>query len=259
MHFELKGTSLWFGTPDAPAVQGKMTAAGNGRLTGASVTIAVNPTRARYAVERRYRVYGGAVIHLRAVLARTDARSSTQYFVATLPALNAGSQIDYTAVAKWPQGQIPAQAEAADLSSSFQVVAEAKTPAGDTAPETKPSKPDAAASSHPSAKGGVTGNTPPAATSGGGGASKAQVLSLAGMASQTVAEIVKANSASGDYVAAKIGARRKTDVLRCMKGSAKGVLDVLEKIDYAPRPHDAETIGQAVEAGLTAQKAAAAI
>jgi hypothetical protein len=83
---------------------------------------------------------------------------------------------------------------------------------------------------------------------------KVQLLALARAANSTVSEILRADPALGKYLAEKIGAERKSDVLRLTKGGSKPFRDALEKIDYAPGPHAGAGVRQIIEAGLIAQK-----
>jgi hypothetical protein len=122
IRYEQNGFSLWYATQDAPAAQGNLSASPTGRLTGVRLAFGVKPSATRNTVEVRYRVNGGTVAKLRASLARSDLRSNAQYFSATLPKLRVGDTIQYGAVARWPGGQIPEEAEAAKLPASFKVV-----------------------------------------------------------------------------------------------------------------------------------------
>ncbi len=160
MRFEQKGTSIWYGTPDAPAPEGDVPASPAGRLTGIRLTFAVHPTGARNAVEVRYRVNGVMHKPLHASLARTDHRANTQYFSAKLPELRAGDTLEYIGVVTWPGGQAPAANDAAKFPSSFKVVAaeakpsEKRAKADGTAAKGSPAS--SSPSKHSPAAGGAT-------------------------------------------------------------------------------------------------------
>jgi hypothetical protein len=113
MRYEQKGTSIWWGTPDAPAPEGNIAASTAGPLTEASLIFGVHPTGSRNAVEVRYcRVHGVAHNLFHALLARTDPRSNTKYFVAPVPEFHVGDTFEYIGVVTWPSGQVPAAAGA---------------------------------------------------------------------------------------------------------------------------------------------------
>lgn len=159
MRYEQNGTSIWYGTADAPAAEGDIPASSNGRLTGVRLTFAVQPTGARNAVELRYRLNGVVAKPIHASLARTDTRANTQYFVATVPELRVGDTFEYIGVVTWPGGQAPAGAEASTYPSSLKVVAaEAGSTAAPQKPDTPPSK-----SEGPEGKGVQSPTPPPAA------------------------------------------------------------------------------------------------
>jgi hypothetical protein len=251
VRYELNGTSLWHGTVDAPAPEGDISASASGRLTGATINIAVKPTQARYTVELRYRVNGGGVIKKNAALANTNLRGNTQYFAALLPVFQVGDKVEYIAVAKWPKGQIPAEGDAT-FRSSFTVVA------ASAASRTTPS--------HAKLNSAVTGASRSSsrethvpfgiAANGARTLGKAQLLALARSADSTVSEIQRADPGLGTYLAGKIGAQRKTNVLRGMTGASRALRDALPHIDYAPTEPDRATIGQAIITGLGARKVA---
>jgi hypothetical protein len=50
MRYEQNGTSLWYGTSDAPAPEGDIPANEQGRAAGLAITFAVKPVGARYNV-----------------------------------------------------------------------------------------------------------------------------------------------------------------------------------------------------------------
>jgi hypothetical protein len=116
------GTSVWYGTPDAPAPQGEVLAGRNGRAVGLTVTVAARPMGSRNSVEVRYRISGGAGLKVPASLARTDVRANAQYFIAHLPEFRSGDHVEYIAVLLSPSNQVPDPTEAKTYSSSFRVV-----------------------------------------------------------------------------------------------------------------------------------------
>ena len=184
MRFEQKGTSIWYGTPDAPAPEGDVPASPAGRLTGIRLTFAVHPTGARNAVEVRYRVNGVMHKPLHASLARTDHRANTQYFSAKLPELRAGDTLEYIGVVTWPGGQAPAANDAAKFPSSFKVVAaEAK-------PSEKRAKADGMA-----AKGSPASSSPSKHSPAAGGATSKEFHDRAAAASTYDAQTTRDSDA----------------------------------------------------------------
>jgi len=120
MLYKQNGTSLWYSTPDAPAPQGQVLAAPNGRAT-VVFNVGVHPINPRTSVEVRYRLNGAPGFKVPATLARTDIRTDAQYFSAAAPEFRVGDRVDYVAVAFSPGKQVPSQADASAYSSSFQV------------------------------------------------------------------------------------------------------------------------------------------
>jgi hypothetical protein len=258
MRYEQNGTSIWWGTHDAPAPDGDIRASSNGRASGIKFTFAVQPIGSRNAVEVRYRVNGGAVGRIHASLVRSDVRTKTQYFVATLPEFRTGDKVEYIGVVTWPGGQAPAASEASTFPSSFKVVA----PEAKSTP--KPASPDTKKSTHSGTDSPANPSSKPspgvgASTDGAAPMNKAQLLALARLADLTVAEIQKAEPALGKLLADRIAAQRKKTALSDLKGSSAALMDALKKIDYAPASPAGATIGQAIDAGLAAQKADPAI
>jgi hypothetical protein len=151
VRYDHRGTSLWYGTADAPAPEHDVLAP-SGIASGLSVTVGVRPIGSRYSVEVRYRVNAGASVRVPASLARTDVHSNTQHFVAPLPNFHVGDTIDYVAVLSAPGLQMPVGPDAARFQLSFRVVAQQASsaptkagptgaPAGVAAPPPAPSTP----------------------------------------------------------------------------------------------------------------------
>jgi hypothetical protein len=161
MRYDQNGTSVWYGTPDAPAPEGEVRAAANGRVTGLALTVAVQPIGPRNSVEVRYRINGGGGLKVQASLARTDVRSNAQYFIAHLPEFHAGDNVEYIAVAQSPGNQVPNPTQAENYSSSFHV---GGAPTPTAPPAAKPALESA------SANPGAAHHAPPAtgATAGKG-------------------------------------------------------------------------------------------
>jgi hypothetical protein len=122
VRFELGGRSLWYGTPDAPAPLGIVTAGAGHEAAGVTVTVGVQPLNASYRVEVHYRVNGGAPVKVPAVLFRTDVRASAQYFSARLPNLHVGDKVEYGALCAIGSVQLPQPGPPHVLAASFHVV-----------------------------------------------------------------------------------------------------------------------------------------
>jgi hypothetical protein len=251
IRYEKNGVSLWYATQDAPAAEGNLSASPTGRLAGVRLAFAVKPSAARNTVEVRYRVNGGTVVKLRASLARSDVRSNAQYFAATLPEFKVGDTVEYAAVATWPKGQVPDEAEAAKFPTSFKVVPSGQTSAPkSTQFDARQTTPSDLPKSKP---------TTQTATAGVSGIAKPQLLALLRLARSGPSEIQKSDPSLGKYLSGKIAAERKSEILRVTRGGSKPFLDALQKIDYAPSPKVEADLRQVIEAGLTAQKSSAAI
>jgi hypothetical protein len=253
MHYKQNGTSLWYGTPDAPAPEGDLPASPTGRASGITLTFAVHPIGARNAVELRYRVNGGGSVRLSASLAHTDIRASAQYFTAHLPEFRVGDTVEYVGVASWPGGQVPTADVASTFPSSFHVVAAGQPNQTAKSASTSNHKPSAHGF-HPTPAPASAAHASPASAPGGT-LTKAQLLALARLAGSTVSEIQKANPALGKFLADRIAAERKKAVQSSFKGSSAPLLKALQKVDFSPAPPTGATISQAIEAGLAAQKA----
>jgi hypothetical protein len=157
VRFQNDGMVLWYGTSDAPAPDGPVSSA-----TGNQVTVAVQPPSPSNTVQIVYRVNGGANATIHAALSRQDLVQKVQYFLGKFPAFKPGDKIDYIAVGYAPGKQVPAKADAANLSTSFNIAggsAHAASPAasGGAAPAGASS---AATPSAPPATGAVAGKGP---------------------------------------------------------------------------------------------------
>jgi len=250
MRYDEHGIALWYGTPDAPAYEGDVRASSSGRLTGVRMTIALSPIGSRYGVEVRYRINGAGCPALSASHAGSDNRKNIQFFKAALPDFRVGDVVEYVAVAKWPNGQVPAESEAAKYPSSFKVVAAGTNSAA------KPAHDDASAGAHSNSGNQPSSNSRSETSNpaSGGTMPKAQLLALDRLAGSTVAQLQKADPTLGKYVTDKMAAERKTEVLRRAKGGSKPFLDALQKLDYAPGPQAGQGLRQIIENGLVALK-----
>ena len=122
MRFDQAGKSVWYGTPDAPAPAGVVSAVTGHGAAGVTVTIGVQPLNASYRVELHYRVNGGAPAKIPAVLFRTDVRAGAQYFTARLPSLRVGDKVDYGVVCALGTLLFPHPSPPHVFPSSFHVV-----------------------------------------------------------------------------------------------------------------------------------------
>src|ERR1035441_9905157 len=262
MRYEQNGTSIWWGTHDAPAHEGEVPASSSGRANGLKLTFAVHPTGSRNAVEVRYRVNGGAVATSHASHAGSNTRTNTQYFVATLRDFVVGDSVEYVGVLIWPKGQVPPENQAATFPSSFKIVAADKMPADGATKATTPKSAthvDAHRDGNSQAKSSSDSHAGVPASSADAGArkdamNKAQLLALARSADLTVAEIEKAEPSLGRLLADRVASQRKRTVLSDMKGCSPALMDALKKIDFSPTSPSGTTIGKAITAGLAAQK-----
>jgi hypothetical protein len=150
---------LWYGTSDAPAPEGPVSSA-----TGTQVTVAVQPPSPSNTVQIVYWVNGVAKPPIPAPLSRQDLVQKVQYFLGSFIGLHPGDKVNYIAVGYAPGKQVPAKADAANLSlsTSFNIAggsAHAASPAasGATAPAGSAS---AATPNAPPATGAVAGKGP---------------------------------------------------------------------------------------------------
>jgi hypothetical protein len=165
MRYERSGTSLWYGTPDAPAPEGQLFVSPTGRAIGITLTVGLHPAGSRNWVEVRYRVNGGESSRVQAHLVRTDIRADAQYFVAHLPEFNIGDRVDYVAVAIWPGGQVPAEGEAGTFPSSFKVIGATEKKGAVAAATDEPGQTGGATSTHAatsSPRAAIAAKIPPA-------------------------------------------------------------------------------------------------
>jgi len=244
VRFEHDKMAVWYGTDDARAPSGEIVASAD-NLATVAIMVGVQPRSAGNKVRIVYRVNGGERKSFPGTQSRQDLVNKLHHFIATFPPLHVGDKVEYVVVAHSPAGQTPSPAEAVHLSSSFEVVAAHSS--SRVAPEhVKPGR----ASSDP-----VPRQNASASESSIDSLPKAQVLNLAKHATSTVTAVQKADSTLGKYLADRIGAERKTDVLRRIGAASKALKSALEKIDYAPTSPAADTIAKAVDAGLAAQKA----
>ena len=108
------GLTLWYGTEDAPAPLQGETPRGD-----VAITIAVQPPHPSNRVVIRYRIAGGAVKTLSAILTSTDYAGATQYFRAVFTDLPSGAAVHYSPVVMCGGRQAPDVATAATLPASF--------------------------------------------------------------------------------------------------------------------------------------------
>jgi hypothetical protein len=120
MRLEHQGMSLWSATADAPAPEGTVAAG-----TEALVTVGVRPADVSNQVEVRYRVDQGPVRTVPATWLRNDPTRGSQYFVARLPAFQAGATVEYAIVCRCGGRQVPAPDDARAATGSFTVASSA--------------------------------------------------------------------------------------------------------------------------------------
>src|SRR5436190_23471799 len=113
--------SLWYGTEDAPAPDPTVFTDERGR-SNVTLTVGVRPLNATNSVSVYYRVNGGSVAKVAAVLVRTDVRKGSQYFAARLPAFAAGDSVEYAAAGTCRGKQIPVAGPVLELPARFSVV-----------------------------------------------------------------------------------------------------------------------------------------
>ncbi len=249
MRFENGGMVLWYGTTDAPAPPESVPSTSANRST---VTVAVQPPSVSNSVQLIYRVNGGASASINAKVLRQDLVNKVQYFSVQLPAFQAGDKVEYIAVARSPGKQVPSPGDAATFPSSFTIVATNKTAAAAPPSGGPNAKPDTGANAH---SGGDAHASVHPSPDSNGLMQKAQLLTLARCANLTVAEIQKSEPALGKLLADTIASYRKKTALSEMKGSSGALMDALKKIDFSPSSPSRATIGEAINAGLAAQKA----
>lgn len=116
MQFSNDGLTIWFGTEDAPS---PTSAHINGEPP--SLTIGVYPANPNHSVTIRYRVDGGLIRTLSAILTRSNPAHNTQYFHADWPSELKGSNIEYVVVLRCSGRQVPDAATANSFPASFQL------------------------------------------------------------------------------------------------------------------------------------------
>ena len=94
MQFSHQQLTLWYGSADAPAPAGEVSA-GDGPVR---VTVAAKPASPTNVVTVRYCVDGGAERVIRAVRVQTDYAQGIEYHVATFPTLAPNRRVEYVAV-----------------------------------------------------------------------------------------------------------------------------------------------------------------
>src|SRR5262245_9350251 len=125
MRYDEDGVSLWYGTSDAPAPQGRIDVASSEQLV---VTAGMRPPSASNAVDVVYRVNGGLPSRVAATLTSHDPYQQAQYFEAKLPVVRLGDTVEYRVVARLPGHQIPGAATGETYTSSYVVVGESPPP-----------------------------------------------------------------------------------------------------------------------------------
>jgi hypothetical protein len=278
VRFELAGKSVWYGTPDAPAPVGTVTAGPTHAAAGVTVTVGVQPLNASYRVELHYRVNGGAPAKIPAVLFRTDVRAGSQYFTARLPNLRAGDKVEYGVLCTLGTLQFPQPGPPHVLPTSFHVVGQGEAHAAAHGPPAHASGPHGAAavaphgagaSAHAGAKSAAAhaasqGHGPPAH---GGGASghgsnvvEGTVTSPGrGPLAHVLVEIVDKNAGphvslttattdeQGHYRASYAPPAHKSKPDICARAFAGSTLLGVSTVRYNAGPH--ETLGVSVPAG----------
>jgi hypothetical protein len=272
------GVSVWFATRDAHAPSGVVAVDGD-----TSVTIGLQPPDPAASVTVLYRTNHGPPHTIPAHPQTPDG--GKQYFHAKLTGFKDGDKVEYVAIYRSGKRQIPSNQEAESHVVTFMIgppLATGSTgmdarlvgvgapggtrtapksgtknssPAQSTSASSEAVAPDGAGrpSTRPAGAAASSSRSSPAATRSGA-LTKSQLLTLARLADSSVAEIHRADPALGKYLAGKIGAERKGEVLRVTKGGSKPFLDALQKIDYAPGPQAGAALRQVIEAGLIAQK-----
>ncbi len=118
MKFTHEGLSLWYGTEDAPAPKEV-----EGLRRGVCVTIGVCPLSLSNTVALRYRINGGIVQTLPAILVRTDHARARQYFRAIFPDFRGGEWVEYLPILSCGGRQSPDVLVMNSFPSSFRLEA----------------------------------------------------------------------------------------------------------------------------------------
>lgn len=130
MRFEHEGMCLWYGTSDAPAPSEAVPAGAE-----IPITIAVQPADASNRPEVLYRRNQGPTETVSANWLWNDPSGKGQYFMAHLPALEAGDRVEYTSICRCAGRQVPSPEEAEQFGSSFKVVNTVVEPKETLSPE----------------------------------------------------------------------------------------------------------------------------
>jgi hypothetical protein len=156
VRFQNDGMVLWYGTSDAPAPIGPVSSA-----SGSQITVGVQPPSPSNSVQIIYRINGGATATVNAAVSRQDLVQKVQYFQGKLPAFHPGDKVDYVAVARAPGKQVPSTADAANLSTTFNISgAGGQAAPASSASSTAASSPGAATPAAPPATGATAGKGP---------------------------------------------------------------------------------------------------
>jgi hypothetical protein len=114
--FTHEGLSLWYGTEDAPAPKDVEVL-----RRGISVTIGVCPLSLSNTVVLRYRINGGIVQTIPAILVRTDHARARQYFRAIFPDFRGGEWVEYVPILSCGGRQSPHVLVMNSFPSSFRL------------------------------------------------------------------------------------------------------------------------------------------
>lgn len=118
MKFTHEGLSLWYGTEDSPALENVEVV-----RHGISVTVGVAPLSPSNTVAIRYRINGGMVQTVPAILIHTDYERLRQYFRATFPDFKGGERVEYVPILCCGGRQVPNVLAMNSFPSSFRLEA----------------------------------------------------------------------------------------------------------------------------------------
>lgn len=128
MQFSNDGLTIWFETEDAPGPTSASPLDPFPRLT-----VGVTPANPNHSVTIRYRVDGGLIRTLSAVLIRSNPAQNTQYFRACWPQGLKGKVVEYIVILRCAGRQVPDAATASSFPAIFQLdESSAKTSSGST-------------------------------------------------------------------------------------------------------------------------------
>jgi len=116
MKFTHEGLILWYGTEDAPALEDVEIV-----RHGISVTIGVYPLSPSNTVAIRYRINGGRVQTLPAILVHSDHAQAIQYFRATFPDFKGSERVEYLPILSCGGRQVPEVSVINSFPSSFRL------------------------------------------------------------------------------------------------------------------------------------------